>query len=70
MTAALGDLGISNVGIVRVTRSDIDSLKEQVRLDAIHSRPKRWPGRSGRRSENVSISTIRITTWLRSITTI
>ena len=34
---ALGDLGISNVGIVRVTRSDIDSLKEQVRLDAIHN---------------------------------
>ena len=25
VTAALGDLGISNVGIVRVTRSDIDS---------------------------------------------
>ena len=37
VTAALGDLGISNVGIVRVTRSDIDSLKEQVRLDAIHN---------------------------------
>ena len=37
VTAALGDLGISNVGIVRVTRSDIDSLKEQVRLDAIRN---------------------------------
>ena len=63
VTAALGDLGISNVGIVRVTRSDIDSLKEQVRLDAIrNAKSKRWPGRSGRRSENVSISTILITT--------
>mgnify|MGYP002944892799 CR=1 FL=1 len=37
VTAALGDLGISNVGIVRVTRSDIDSLKEQVRLNAIRN---------------------------------
>ena len=49
VTAALGDLGISNVGIVRVTRSDIDSLKEQVRWmpSATPSRrPKRWPGRS------------------------
>ena len=39
--AEVGDvpaaLGISNVGIVRVTRSDIDSLKEQVRLDAIRN---------------------------------
>ena len=53
VTAALGDLGISNVGIVRVTRSDIDSLKEQVRLDAIHNAKSSAEALAGAIGQNV-----------------
>lgn len=37
VVAALGDLGISNVRIVRVTHSEIDALKEEVRLEAMRN---------------------------------
>ena len=53
VTAALGDLGISNVGIVRVTRSDIDSLKEQVRLDAIRNAKSSAEALAGAIGQNV-----------------
>ena len=61
---SLNNLGISNVSMEKVTHSQLDQYKNEVRIAAMKSAQTnaQRPAPSGRRRANASTSTIRTTT--------